>query len=79
MAESNTWIVTAKRDVPVRELAAELEKLGFEVRSVLEEIGSIVGTIDSKHVARIRRVAGVADVIEDADVSIGPPGEGRTW
>lgn len=79
MAERSTWIVTAKREAPLRKLADELEKLGFEVHSILEEVGSIVGTIDSKLADRIRQLPGVHDIAKDAALSIGPPGKGETW
>jgi hypothetical protein len=63
-AKSSGWIVTTNNDRPIREVAQDLSQAGFQVRDVLDEIGSITGSADSSAVAKMRKIKGVADVAE---------------
>lgn len=73
------WIVTTNNDRPIREVAQELSQAGFQVRDVLDEIGSITGSADSDAVAKARKIKGVADVAEDIQIDLGDPNSDQTW
>lgn len=73
------WIVTLRGDRPLAEVRKDLGASGFEIDQVLEEIGVLTGTADGEAVAKLRALAGVADVAPNTDIHIGPPGKGDTW
>lgn len=79
MAASPTWIVTLAGDRPAAEVAAALAKAGFSATSVMAEIGVITGRCPAAKVARLRTIAGVADIAADAPVDVGPPDSPKTW
>lgn len=67
-------IVTTAGDRPIESVAQDLRAAGFDVRQVLEFIGSITGTAAASKAEEFRRIAGVADVAVDHPIDIGPPG-----
>ncbi len=73
------WIVTTTADRQIREIAGDLEKAGFTVGAVNDEIQSITGSAEEATVTKLRGIAGVADVSPDAPIDIGPPGSSDTW
>ncbi|MBZ5534203.1 MAG: hypothetical protein LAO20_22485 [Acidobacteriia bacterium] len=66
-------VVTVSGDRPIHEVAKDLRTEGFDVKQVLEAIGSITGAAHPKAVNKLRAVRGVADISEDQPVNIGPP------
>ena len=79
MAKSRAMIVTTSGDRSIRAIAKDLKKLGFAVRKVNGEIGSITGTAQARSIAKLRRVQGVSDVSPDVSINLGPPGSPETW
>ena len=73
------WIVTTNNERPIREVAQDLAQAGFQVRDVLEEIGSITGQADPSAIKKARRIKGVADVAADLPIDIGDPNADVTW
>ena len=66
-------IVTLSGDRSIHEVTRDLKAAGFEVDQALETVGVITGNADSKSVARLKSVPGVADVTADHPIDIGPP------
>ena len=79
MAETKKWIVTLSGDRPLDEVRRDLDEAGFKPGQILKEIGIVTGECDSKVAAKLRRVAGVADVSPDSPVDLGPPDSPETW
>jgi hypothetical protein len=79
MPQSKTWIVTTSADRPIKDVANDLNKAGFTVKQVLEEIGSITGAAAAEAAERARSIAGVVDVSEDVPVDVGPPDSPTSW
>jgi hypothetical protein len=79
MSKKKGWIVTLSGDRTIHDVKKDLEKAGFAVGNVLEEIGSISGAGGDDIATKIRGIPGVADVSPDATVDIGPPGSPETW
>ena len=76
---NRNWVVTTSADRPIRDIARDLEKAGFSVGTVNEEIQSITGAAGGQTVTKARKVAGVVDVSPDAPVDVGPPDSPETW
>ena len=79
MSEQRGWIVTTSSDRGIRDIASDLEKAGFSVGRVLEEVGSITGAAADETITKLRSIPGVVDVSPDRPIDIGPPGSGDTW
>lgn len=79
MANKQDWVVTTSGDRPVKEVAKDLERSGFAVDQVLDEIGIITGAASEDVVKKARAIRGVADVSRDEAIDIGPPGAPETW
>ncbi len=79
MAQSKTWVVTTSGDRPLNEVKSRLTKAGFSVDQVLDEIGSITGTVNDEDIEKLRSIPGVADVSPNQPVDIGPPDAPVTW
>jgi len=58
---------------------SRLTKAGFSVDQVLDEIGSITGTVNDEDIEKLRSIPGVADVSPNQPVDIGPPDAPVTW
>src|SRR5207245_5013919 len=67
-------VITVSGDRAIHDVANDLRAAGLHVDQVLEAIGSVTGSADPKHVERLRKVKGVADVSPDHPIDIGPPG-----
>lgn len=76
---SSNWVVTTSGEKPLREVAKALERKGFEVAQVLEEVGCITGSASNEVAQEVRAVAGVADVAPEQPIDIGPPDAPVTW
>jgi hypothetical protein len=76
---ASRWIVTATGDRPIGAVAKDLAKAGLKVEGVLEAVGSITGTAPKSAAAKLRKVRGVADVVADAPIQLGPPDADETW
>jgi hypothetical protein len=74
-----TWIVTTSGQRPLAEVAADLKKAGFEIGTVMNEIGIITGRAAPAKVDALRKTEGVADIAADREIDIGPPGSPDTW
>jgi hypothetical protein len=74
-----SWIVTTSSNRPIRDVAKDLEKAGFDVGNVNDEIQSISGAAADEVARKLRSVDGVLDVSPDAPVDIGPPDADDTW
>jgi hypothetical protein len=72
--EKKPLVITISGDRGIHEVADDLRAAGLHVDQVLEAIGSVTGSADPKHVERLRKVKGVADVSHDHSIDIGPPG-----
>lgn len=79
MAKSTNWIVVTDQERPIEAIAKELAAAGFSIRDVLEEVGSITGSAESKLVQRLRKVKGVAEISPDTQIDLGPPDADVTW
>ena len=79
MPQNKNWIVTTSSDRPIKDIARDLEKAGFTVANVLDEIQSITGTAADTAVGKLRSVAGVVDISSDAPIDVGPPDSPETW
>jgi len=79
MAKRTEWIVTTTGKRPIADVVKELRGAGFEVKQVLEEIGSVTGSAEAKAVPRLRKIRGVADVSPDTAIDLGPPDSDVTW
>jgi len=73
------WVVTTSGDRPLKDVASELKKHGFNVSQVLEEIGMITGEGPDDVAEKLRKVKGVADVSANVGADVGPPGSSNTW
>ncbi len=67
-------VITVSGDRAIHDVADDLRAAGLRVDQVLEAIGTVTGSADPKHVERLRKIKGVADVSPDHSVDIGPPG-----
>src|SRR5947209_6636852 len=67
-------VVTLSGNRHINDVARDLKATGFQVDQVLDAIGVVTGSAPSSHLAKLRKVAGVADVSLDHPVDIGPPG-----
>lgn len=67
------WIVTTSSDRPIREIAKDLERAGFSISAVNDEIQSIAGRASQENVGKLRSIRGVIDVSPDEPIDIGPP------
>lgn len=79
MADSRTWVVTLSGERPLDSIRNDLEEAGFRTAQILEAIGVVIGECDSKVAAKLRRLAGVADVSPDSPIDLGPPDSPSTW
>lgn len=68
------WVITLEPGASPLVTGDALARAGLAVDQVLEEIGVIIGHGGPALGARLRQVAGVADVAEQAPIHIGPPG-----
>lgn len=73
MAEKKGWVVTTSQDRTMDDVTKDLQKAGFTVDQVLEEIGSITGGAGEDVVEKVRAIPGVLDVSPDTPVDVGPP------
>ena len=73
------WIVTTSGDRSLKDVAADLKKHGFEVKTVLDELGMITGTAGEDVVPKAKKVKGVSDVSASGTIDVGPPGSKQTW
>jgi hypothetical protein len=64
-------VVTLSGDRDTTEVARDLKAAGFVVNEVLAAIGVITGSADTRAVAKMKNVRGVADVSDDHPVGIG--------
>lgn len=78
-ATQNTWIVTTSPERPIGDVAKDLAKAGLTRHTVLEDIGSIIGSAGDHTIPRLRKIRGVAAVERDTPIDIGPPGSPTTW
>ena len=67
-------VITVSGGRAIHEVVDDLRAAGLHVDQVLEAIGTVTGSADPKHVERLRKIKGVADVSPDHSVDIGPPG-----
>lgn len=67
------WLISTNEERPIKEIAADLEKLGLSDYQTLEEIGCITGDAEEDDVEKLRSVPGVVDVSPDFEVTSGPP------
>ena len=72
-------IVTTSSERPIHDVAKDLGKAGLKVTQVLDEVGSIIGTCEPKHVEKLRSIRGVSDVSASGEIDIGPPDSPTTW
>ena len=79
MADKKHWIVTTSGERSPKDVARDLERAGFTVEQVHDEIQSIIGSAEEESLARIRNVPGVTDVTADVPIEIGPPDSDETW
>ncbi|QOI99255.1 MAG: hypothetical protein HRU70_01620 [Phycisphaeraceae bacterium] len=73
------WIVTLSGEVAANVVAQKLADEGFDVKDVLDEIGSVTGSATPDAVKRLRKIKGVADIAPDAPIQLDPPDHGPTW
>ena len=76
MPEHKGWIVTTSSDRSIKDVASDLEKAGFSVGRVLEEVGSITGAAADETITKLRAIPGVVDVSPDRPIAIEPPDSG---
>jgi len=79
MAGTRGWIVTTSSERSISDITNDLEKAGFSVGQVLQEVGSITGAAAEETVTKLRSIPGVVDVSPDTPIDIGPPDSGETW
>ena len=79
MSEQRDWIVTTSSERGIRDIAGDLEKAGFSVGRVLEDVGSIIGAAADETITTLRSIPGVVDVSPDRRIDIGPPDSGDIW
>jgi hypothetical protein len=73
MPDKKIWIILTSDDRPIADIVKDLRQAGFEVRDVLDEIGSVTGRADPRIIDKLRAIPGVIDVSPDVDIDIGPP------
>jgi hypothetical protein len=71
--EKRSLVVTLSGERAIHEVTRDLKAAGFEVGQVLDSVGVVTGTAHPTHLAKLKRVKGVADVSADHPVDIGPP------
>jgi hypothetical protein len=79
MAEARKWVVTLSGERPLDAVRRDMEEAGFKAGHVLEAIGVVTGECDPEAAAKLRQVAGVADVSPDSPIDLGPPDSPTTW
>lgn len=79
MTANKTWILTTSGDRPLDDIARDAQQKGFDIGSILEEIGCITGKAEDDTAERLRDIAGVTDVSPDPEIDIGPPDAEETW
>mgnify|MGYP006346481263 FL=1 len=67
------WVITLEPGTAMKPVLAALRKAGLRVDQALEEIGVITGRGAAGLAPALRRIAGVADVAQQAPIDIGPP------
>jgi len=77
--KKRNWIVTTSADRPITTIAKDLEKAGFSIGNVNDEIQSISGAAGDDIVEKLRSISGVVDVSADEPIDIGPPDSPDTW
>jgi hypothetical protein len=70
-------IITVKPGHDIHAVAAQLVQAGLTVQDKLEAIGSITGSAQDDDMARLKAVAGVAEVTESVPIQLNPPGTPR--
>lgn len=78
-ATKQPLIVTVSKGRPINEVVGDLKAAGFQVEGVLDAIGVVTGSAQSKSIVKLRKVRGVADVSPDHKIDIGPPDAPTTW
>jgi hypothetical protein len=73
------WIITSSGERKIADVAKELEKAGFAVEQVFEEIGSIAGTGSEDLAKKLKSIQGISAVSPDESIDIGPPDAPETW
>jgi hypothetical protein len=80
MPAKKKWIITISGGRPMNAVKKDIVSLGFNVDSVLSEIGCITGSAGEAVIKKIRGVSGIADVSpEGGEINIGPPDAPVTW
>lgn len=79
MAKKRTWIITIGDDRPIQNIAKDLTAAGLENVQILQEIGSITGSVEDKDVEKLRKVRGVVEISPESTIDIGPPNSRDTW
>jgi len=68
------WVVTTTGNRALPQIQREMTTAGFHVDQVLAEIGCLIGSATDDVAAKVRSIAGVADVSpEPPPIDIGPP------
>lgn len=78
-ATKQPLIVTVSKGRPISEVVGDLKAAGLQVEGVLDAIGVVTGSAQSKSIVKLRKVRGVADVSADHKTDIGPPDAPTTW
>lgn len=73
------WVVTTSGGRAIKDIARDLEKAGFAVGQVNDEIQSITGAAGAQSVKKLRKISGVIDVSPDTPIDVGPPDSTETW
>jgi hypothetical protein len=76
---NKNWIVTTSDERPLKEVVSDLEKAGFTIGKVNDQIQSVTGSAAADALDRLRSITGVIDVSPDEPIDIGPPGSSDTW
>ncbi len=79
MASNLKWTVTLSQSAALAQVEHDLRQAGFEIESVLGEIGVITGSAASEVAEKVADLPGVADITREGRIDIGPPGSGDTW
>jgi hypothetical protein len=77
--QQKKWVVTTSPDRPIKDIAKDLAKAGFNVGQTLQKIGIITGSGDDAVAKKLRAIQGVVDVSPDMPAGIGPPDAPVTW
>ena len=79
MVKKSRWVVTTSGSRPIGKVRDDLEKAGFSIDQVLEEIGVLLGSADEVAAAAAQELDGVADISAEGEIDIGPPDSPVTW